>query len=220
MTALVALDLYSLNELVLVPEICANLDTTKAGLVPGRLYFVNDLINSLLISSAGDAACTLSMGKVTYNEFISLMNDKAGELELSSTHFTNPIGLDAENNSHISSAYDLYLLTKGAVSKDIIKKAVQTSEYSFKEYESVFSNQSNFVSKNPEIRIQNTNKLLGEIEGTVGVKTGTTAEAGEVLIYQYKKDGVDLIIVVMGSSDRFSDTKTLLNWALSKYSWN
>jgi D-alanyl-D-alanine carboxypeptidase len=89
-----------------------------------------------------------------------------------------------------------------------ISKIVATKEYKF-----------NSVSKNNPLTVYNTNKLLWEIPQSVGIKTGTTQEAGEVLIYEYRKQPVDLIIIVMGSQDRFSDTKNLLYWTLNNYSW-
>ena len=68
-------------------------------------------------------------------------------------------------------------------------------------------------------KIETTNKLLYEIPQTIGVKTGRTTEAGEVLIYEYKDDTKDLLIIVMGSEDRFTDVRALLNWLLTSYSW-
>ena len=65
----------------------------------------------------------------------------------------------------------------------------------------------------------NTNNLLWEVPGTVGIKTGTTRAAGEVLIYEYQKDLKDIVIIVMGSTDRFEDTKKVLKWVLSSYIW-
>ena len=67
--------------------------------------------------------------------------------------------------------------------------------------------------------IYNTNKLLWEIPNTVGVKTGTTVAAGEVLIYEYKDEIKDVVIIVMGSADRFTDTRNLLNWTFSTFLW-
>ena len=162
----------------------------------------------MLIGSAGDAACTLANGKVSEDEFITLMNNKAVQLGLNSTHFSNAVGLDGADGSNYSTAEDLYKLASKAVDNGIIKDIVKTKNYEIKSLNSDF-----------DARILNTNRLLDEIPQSVGIKTGTTAGAGEVLIYEYKDSTKDLFIIVMGSQDRFADTKTLLNWSLNSFSW-
>ena len=67
--------------------------------------------------------------------------------------------------------------------------------------------------------ISNTNRLLWEVPNSVGIKTGTTLGAGEVLIYEYKEDLKDIVIIVMGSKDRFGDTRNILKWIGRNYSW-
>ena len=69
-------------------------------------------------------------------------------------------------------------------------------------------------------KIYTTNQLLWAIPESVGIKTGRTLAAGEVLIFEYKDEKKDLIIVVMGSEDRFLDTREILNWVLGSYSWD
>lgn len=210
MTALISLDLYSLKEDLIVPEFCTAVDGSKVGLVANASYNVLDLVNALLIQSGADAACVLSNSKVTYYGFVELMNKKALEIGMKNTSFTNPIGLDGVNGSHYSTASDLYTLTKIAMLDPIISNIVATKEYKITSSD-----------KSSSINLLNTNKLLWEIPNTVGVKTGTTAAAGEVLIYEYKETtkNIDLVIIVMNSSDRFSDTKNLLTWVLGSYSF-
>lgn len=208
MTALVSLDIYNLDDYVEVPYFCTTVDTQKAGLPEGESFMVRDLLYSLLVSSAGDAACVLAVGKVSYADFVSLMNQKAMELKMENTKFTNPIGLDGVGGGHYSTAWDLYKLARVSMINDLLRDIVDTQEFILRSKSGVFS-----------IKLANTNKLLWEVPGSVGIKTGRTQGAGEVLIYEYKKDLVDLIIVVMGSSDRFVDTQLLLNWTLSQYTW-
>ncbi len=204
MTALVALDIYKLNEKLLVPEICSGLpETQQIGFLPGEEVTVKDLIFSLLISSAGDSACTLAHGKVPYEEFVFLMNDKAHAIGMIATNFSNPVGFDA-GDEHVSSANDILILAKVALDNRLIKDIVKTTEYTLT---------SGFIDR----KIFNTNDLLWDVPGTVGIKTGRTYEAGEVLAYEYKVDDTDLVIVVMGSTDRFGDTKKILEWALASY---
>ncbi len=206
MTAVIALDIYSLDEKLAVPGVCTNVEGQKAGLYAGMIISVKDLVNVLLINSSGDAACVLSWGVTSYSDFVNLMNLKTQKIGMKNTRFTNSIGLDGENGSHYSTANDLYKLAKYAIKNKTIKDIVKTKEYALDD-----------SSRNFEIKVFNTNKLLWDIPETVGIKTGTTQSAGEVLIYEYKTEEKDLIIVVMGSDDRFSDTKELLNWTLESY---
>lgn len=206
MTAVIALDIYSLDETLVVSGECTNVEGQKAGLYSGMTISVKDLVNVLLINSSGDAACVLSGGATSNTDFVNLMNLKAQKISMENTRFTNSIGLDGENGSHYSTVTDLYKLAKYAINNKIIKDIVKTKEYTLDD-----------SSRNFEIKVFNTNKLLWNIPETVGIKTGTTQSAGEVLIYEYKSGEKDLIIIVMGSVDRFSDTKALLNWALESY---
>ncbi|OGC56358.1 hypothetical protein A3H26_00240 [candidate division WWE3 bacterium RIFCSPLOWO2_12_FULL_36_10] len=208
MTALVALDLYKTSEIVTVPSFCTNLDTQKAGYLSGETDNVDNLLKTLLIYSSGDAACALGVGKVTYTDFVDLMNKKALSLGMNNTHFTNPVGLDAENGDNYSSADDLTKLAKEVLKHILLKENVGTREITLKSPTTRNSRQ-----------IRSTNDLLWNLPGTVGIKTGRTYAAGEVLIYEYRAEGKDIIIVVMGSLDRFTDTKKVLEWILLSYSW-
>lgn len=206
-TALVALDLYSGDKLIIIPEVCTRVEGQKVGFVTGEAINVKDLIYSLLVGSGGDAACALAYGgAVEYGRFIGLMNKKVEDINAQNSHFVNPIGLDDAVASHRSSARDLTLIAKEAVNDSFIEDVVKTKEF-------------DIISGSLKRKIFNTNDLLWDVEGTVGVKTGRTYGAGEVLVYQYKKDGADLIIVVMGSEDRFGDTERALEWSLNSYNF-
>ncbi len=206
MTALVVLDSgVDLSNVVVMPEVCVQIESQKVGFLPEELVSVNDLLYSLLVSSAGDAACALAYNTLdSYDAFISQMNKKAMDFNLKNTFFTNPIGLDDPNGLHVSSANDLYVLTENVLTNPHVQQIIQTKDY-------------NITTGHNVRKIFNTNDMLWDVPGTVGVKTGRTYGAGEVLIYEYKKDAADLIIVVMGSDDRFEDTKKILDWSLRSY---
>jgi serine-type D-Ala-D-Ala carboxypeptidase (penicillin-binding protein 5/6) len=207
MTALVALDLYSLDEVLTVPYECTEIESSKGGYYWNEQVFVEELIRSLLIMSSGDSACILATGKESGENFVVHMNDYADAFGMVNTNFTNSIGLDSEFGDHLSSAYDLLLLGKNSMRNELIKDIVQVREQTL---ESVSGVERTFV---------NTNDLLWTVTGTTGVKTGTTEGAGEVLIYSYESGSKSLIIVVMGSMDRFVDTYKLLTWTLDSYLW-
>jgi len=99
-------------------------------------------------------------------------------------------------------------LALAALSNETVQDAVKTREYTVKSLTSDFT-----------YKVTNTNRFLWEIEGTIGIKTGTTVGAGEVLIYGWQDKKKELIIIVMGSRDRFNDTRNLLNWVLDNYAW-
>jgi serine-type D-Ala-D-Ala carboxypeptidase (penicillin-binding protein 5/6) len=206
MTALVALDVYKLDDVLTVPYFCTLTESQRLGFTAGTSLKVKDLIYSLLISSAGDSACTLASANMPYTKYVELMNSKAKEIGLDSTQFTNPIGLDG---AHYSTAHDLYKLARYAIQHETISTPVSMSEYSFTDTEG-----------KQAFKAYTTNRLLHEIPGTIGVKTGKTQEAGEVLIYEYKKENKNIMIVVMGSLDRFADTKNILTWVLKNYFWD
>ena len=208
MTALIALDIYNLDDVVSVPEICTTVDSTKAWLPAEQKFTVRELIYSMLIGSAGDSACVLSIGKLPYENFVSLMNRKSALLGLTNTHFSNPIGLDDSEGQNYSTPQDLLVLSETVMKNSLIADAVKTTKFDLRS-----------VDKKFEVSVYSTNQLLYEIPNTLGIKTGTTESAGEVFIYDYADEQKDLIIVVMGSQDRFSDTKKLLSWTMNSYSW-
>lgn len=207
MTALVSRDLFTLDQTLRVPEKCTATDSQQVGFEVGEELTVFDLMNSLLISSAGDAACTLAYGSGDFQDFVNRMNRKALDNNMLSTNFSNPVGLDDFSDNHLSSAYDLYLLAKLLRQDSFLRSIVSTKDY-------------NLTSGKIERKIFNTNDLLWDISGTVGIKTGRTYGAGEVLVYEYSQGDADILIIVMGSLDRFKDTKNMLNWVLDSYSFS
>jgi D-alanyl-D-alanine carboxypeptidase (penicillin-binding protein 5/6) len=208
MTALVARETYHPDDYLTVNDDCTKVESTKLWLPAGDSFKFEDLMYGLLVSSAGDVACTMASSHYDREHFIELMNEKAAKLGMKNTHFTNEIGLDGTNGSHYSTAWDLYLLTREALKDPLIKKIVRTKNYTFTDQ-----------SGDLEVNVINTNKLLWDIPHTVGVKTGTTSGAGEVLIYEYQEGVKDITIIVLSSEDRFTDTRNLLNWVLNSYQW-
>lgn len=208
MTAVVAKSIYDLEEVLSVPDICTQVEGTKAYLPADVRFKVKDLIESMLIGSAGDSACVLATSKLSLDDFVNKMNEKAVEIGLNSTRFSNPIGLDDAFGNSYSTASDLYKLSVYATSfsdiAEIVKRKVFSISSEAGEYNAVVSN---------------TNRLLWEVPNSVGIKTGTTLGAGEVLIYEYKEDLKDIVIIVMGSKDRFGDTRNILKWVGRNYSW-
>ncbi|MBU1017010.1 MAG: hypothetical protein ABIJ36_01105 [Patescibacteria group bacterium] len=208
MTALVALDEYSIEDVLPIPKDCLKLPGTQAYLLDGDFLSVESLLYALLLPSGSDAACVLAQGHNNPSDFLAKMNKKAEGMGLTHTRFDNVIGLDSDNGNQLSTASDLLIIAREVWKNPELMKIVGTRYYKAPSHDS---------SKTYTIR--NTNELLFSLPGTVGMKTGTTEKAGECLIYAYANTSKDkkVIIIVMGSSEgsRFTDTKNLLDWYLA-----
>lgn len=195
-------------------------DYTHASLKEGEELTIEQLLYALMIPSANDAAIVLAehiSGSV--EEFSKLMNKRAEELGCKNTHFVNPNGI--HNKDHTSTAYDLALMGKFAMQNSIIRKIVSTKQFTLPA--------TNKYSK-ADRTFNNSNDLLSTYskyyyEGTTGVKTGYTGEAGNCIIASAKKNDFEVILVVLGGestntglSQRYLDCKTLFDYAFNNYS--
>lgn len=195
-------------------------DYTHASLKEGEELTIEQLLYALMIPSANDAAIVLAehiSGSV--EEFAKLMNKRAEELGCKNTHFVNPNGIHSKD--HTSTSYDLALMGKFAMQNSIIRKIVSTTQFTL--------SATNKYSKTDRI-FNNSNDLLNTYskyyyEGTTGVKTGYTGEAGNCIIASAKKNNLEVILVVLGGestntglSQRYLDCKTLFDYAFNNYS--
>lgn len=195
-TALVARDLYKIDDVVKITD--PKTEGSTMGLLPQEEITVDNLLYGALIQSGNDAAYALAQAK-GYDFFIEEMNKKAVSLGMKDSNFVNPAGLDDINQR--TTAFDLSLAARSLLEDDYLRKVVGTKEITVSD-----------VNYNYFHTLKNVNKLLGEIRGLGGLKTGYTDLAGENLISFYRHDGHDFIIVVMKSDDRFSDTKNIVEW--------
>ena len=204
-TALVAMDFYPDEAILTVDGL--KIPGQSMGLVRGEKITAKNLLEGLLIYSANDAAEVLAENYLGGRDaFIEAMNRKARELNLTNSHFENPTGFD--NGSHYSTARDLTRVSLLAMAKPRFANIVKTKE------QLVTS-----VDGKVKHRLISTNKLLSEVPGVLGVKTGWTEEARENLVTYIEKDGHKIIIALLGSQDRFGETKELIDWIFKSYSW-
>lgn len=210
MTALVALDKYGnqLNTVITVPPEATQVTGSKMSLYANEKLTAGSLLKGTLIESANDAATTLAYAIGGNPEkFAELMNEKAKLLNLTSTHFTNPIGFD--NPEHFSTARDLAELSRIAMENKTFANIVGTSKTTVTD-----------ISGKLTHPLTSTNKLLGQYQNVIGIKTGTTEEAGESLVAAVAGDsGQTVIVVLLDSPNRFQEGKKALDWALKAYSW-
>lgn len=159
-----------------------------------------------MLRSGNDAAVALAEhvgGSV--QGFADLMNKKAEELGLTSTHFVTPHGLD--DSQHYTTALELAELTDYAMQNEKFAQIVGTKSTTIN------------INGYPR-QINNTNELLGVLNGVVGVKTGFTNNAGRCLVTEVKRDGMDIITVVLGADtkkDRTKDSVKLIEYTYSNY---
>lgn len=202
MTALVSLEHYTFSDILTV-KTEVGIPSTM-GLVEGERISFESLLYGLLLNSGNDSARALSEsypgGRAA---FIARMNDKTGELYLLDTHFADETGLDDDGN--FTTALDLARLATEAIENPTLSKIVSVRTIEVWD-------ESGRISH----ILENLNKLLG-IGGINGVKTGTTKAAGEVLVASATRDGHTIVSVVLGSQDRFSESRRLIDWAFSSY---
>lgn len=205
-TALVSLDSYNLDEVLTVPE-KSRVDGQKMGLYPGEQMRFENLLYGLLVYSANDAAETLAYDYPGgYDAFINAMNIKASDLAMVNSHFANPVGLD-EDDQH-STARDLVRVSEVAMRNPVFAKIVGTKQIQIKD-----------ESGKAAYNLKNINELLGNVPGVLGVKTGWTENARENLVTYLERDDHKIMIAILGSQDRFGETKELINWIFDSYKW-
>ncbi len=208
MTAMVARSIFRLDMALAVPNIVSALDGTRMGLVPDERLSVLALLKGTLMHSGNDAAITLASGHPAgIDGFISDMNLLAKLYHLDQTSFKNPIGYDAPE--HFSTARDLALLAREVMRDPVLRNIVGTTK------ETVTDTTGSIAHD-----LVSTHKLLGVDPMVIGIKTGTTEEAGEVLITQFEFQNQSIVVVVMGSKDRYSDTRALMEYVRQAVKWN
>lgn len=211
MTALVVLDIYQnkLETVIRVPgEVLEGKSGSRMYLYRDETLTVHNLLRGLLIQSANDAARTLAYASVGgVAPFASLMNAKATSLGLTDTHFVNVDGFDDEN--HYSTALDIAQLTQVAFRNPVFAEIVGTQNTLVTDTTGKFKH-----------NLTSTNLLLKQYDNVVGVKTGTTEEAGESLVAAaVGSAGQKVIVVLLNSPDRFGEGATALDWALKNHTW-
>lgn len=207
MTCLIVLEnCNNLDQIITVSKKAAGTGGSRLGLKTNDQITIKNLLYGLMMVSGNDAAVALAESVAgSVEDFAILMNKKAEKIGLISTHFVTPHGLDTEE--HYTTAYELAILTDYALSNDTFLKIVQTQNYTIN---------INGYSKN----LNNTNELLGYLDGVYGVKTGFTNGANRCLVTACKRGNLDIISVVLGSDtkkDRTQDSIKLINYTFSNF---
>lgn len=206
MTALVASEYFKPGSSLIVRD-GAKADGARVGLSAGEDLSFRSLLYGMLLSSGNDAAYTIAEnypGGVA--GFVTAMNNKAKGLQLWATRFDNPAGFDSPN--HFSSASDLAIITQEALKDPQLARIFATKETSIVSLDKKYTHQ-----------LYNLNKLLTQVSGVLGVKTGFTEAAKENLVTLVERDNHKVLIVLLGSDDRFGESTKLIDWVYGNFQW-
>lgn len=197
---------FTLSDMVTASENAASMGGSQIYLKVGETMTVEDMLKSVVISSANDAAVALAefvSGDV--GTFVEQMNKRAAELGMSSTHFENVTGLDDTAQNHMTSAMDIALMSRALIAHPTILK-----------YSSIWMD----TIRDGAFGLTNTNRLVRFYRGATGLKTGSTSKAGFCVSVTAERDGLELICVIMGAQSRDirnAQATRLLDWGFANY---
>ena len=196
----------SLGDNVYVSANAASMGGSQIFIKEGEAFSVEELLKSTVIASANDAAVALAeLVAGTEESFVERMNERARELGMTNTHFENATGLDDTVTNHLTSAYDIALMSRELIKHDVVTK---------------YSNVWQDSIRNGEFILTNTNRLVRYYDGCTGLKTGSTDKAGFCVSATAMRDGMHLIAVVMGAEtrdDRNEAARAMLDYGFSGY---
>lgn len=211
MSLLLVMEAIDGNKIRLTDTVTTSTEAASKGgsqiwLKEGETMTVDDLLKATAVYSANDACTALGEYVAGSNDgFITMMNERARELGMKNTHFDNCTGLDDDSTTHLTTAYDIALMSRELMKHSLIK-----------EYTTIWMDSL----REGKTELVNTNKLIRFYSGATGLKTGTTSKAGCCISATATREGTSLIAVVMGadnSTDRFESAKALLNWGFANY---
>ena len=234
MTVLLAIEALERGEVTLEEMVTAqsdcleglNTDSSTSGIQPGEVMRYQDLLYCAMVHSANEA-CNVLAHRVSgsVSAFVEKMNERAAELGCTNTHFADPNGLSNEN--HYTTAYEMYLITREAISHPLFAEICNTRGYDMPATN--LSQARSFANSNALISADSDYGSSYLYPAAAGVKTGFTQRAGYCLVSTAEKDGVRLLAVVMGCDgwlnagideyENFSDTIALYDWAFENFAY-
>lgn len=211
MSMLLVAEAIDSNTIRLTDAVTTSTNASKKGgsqiwLKEGETMTVDELLKATAVYSANDACTALGEYIAGSDEaFVMMMNDRAQELGMKNTHFDNCTGLDDTSATHLTTAYDIALMSRELMKHQFVQQYTKIWMDSLRD---------------GKTELVNTNKLIRFYEGATGLKTGTTSKAGCCISATATRNGTSLIAVVMGadnSKDRFEGAKAMLNWGFANY---
>ena len=205
MTALLALEKGNLDDVVTVGRNAYGVPGTSIYLNLGEHITLRNLLYGLLLASGNDAAVAIAEhigGSV--EAFCAMMTGRAAELGCENTVFVNPNGLPAEG--HHTTAYDLALIAREAMKHETFREIVSTRRASIP-----------WEGRSYDRILNNKNRLLTDYEGATGIKTGYTRAAGRCLVFGARRDGLEVIGVVLNCANWFDEAARLMDLGFERY---
>lgn len=207
MTAIITLENKDFASEIEISLDAAQMEPDKMQLIEGEKLTVKELLEGVFLVSANDAAEALAQ-KVTGKraEFINLMNSKAQSIGMVNTHFVNPTGLEEDSSSQYSTAYDIALMSRYAIER-------------WPELLEITSNPHIFVpatKDHQDYDLYSGISLVTTYPGVVGFKTGFTPEASLTLVTVARRDGREILGVLLGATNRRDDARALLDYSFDK----
>jgi D-alanyl-D-alanine carboxypeptidase (penicillin-binding protein 5/6) len=194
-----------MDDMVTTSAYAASMGGSQIFLEEGEQMSVRDMIKSIVVASANDCAVAMAENiSGSESVFVARMNERAKELGMNNTHFTNCTGL-MDDPTHLTTARDIAIMSRELLKHDMIK-----------EFTKIWMD----TVRNGEFGLSNTNKLIYYYKGATGLKTGFTSRSMYCLSASAERDGVEYIAVVMHcqtSADRFESAKTLLSYGFANY---
>lgn len=196
LTALTAIRHYDLGETVTVPREATLIEGSSMYLKEGEELTVEELLCGLLLASGNDAAEVLALHSGSRERFVRWMNELAREIGMEDSSFENPSGLDGEK--HLATARDMAKLAAYAMADPAFARIASTWEM-----------------RVGERTLTNHNKLLRQVEGCIGLKTGYTKAAGRTLVSCAERDGVRLVAVTLHDGNDWADHAVLYEYGFA-----
>jgi D-alanyl-D-alanine carboxypeptidase (penicillin-binding protein 5/6) len=199
------------NDRLTVSKAATRVPASKLYLKPGQTVSIEDLLYGVLLASANDASVVLAEGiGGSVERFAEIMTKKARDLGAANTHFSNPHGLTAAD--HYSTARDLALIFRYAMKNPTFRQIVHTKISSVRSL-----SPGKRSTRTRLISVRNHNRLLWNDNGAIGGKTGYTFAAQKCYVGAVERNGVTLIVSLLGSRDLWGDTKRLLEYGFDNY---
>ena len=204
-TAIVAIEQADLEDIVTVSPNASGVEGSSIWLAAGEKIKLEDLLYGIMLNSGNDAAVAIAefvAGDVP--AFCELMNQKAKSIGANNTHFTNPNGLS--DPDHYTTAYDLALITRYALSNPVFSEIVKTERKAIP-----------WEDRGYNRKLANHNKMLRFYDGCDGVKTGFTKDTGRTLVTSATRGGLRVVAVTLNAPDDWNDHTKMLDSAFASY---
>jgi D-alanyl-D-alanine carboxypeptidase len=200
-----------LSDTITVSKEATRVPASKLYLRPGQNVTIEELLYGIMLASANDASMVLAEGiGGSVERFTEQMTKKAHSAGATNSHFSNPHGLTAPD--HYSTAHDLAVIFRYAMRNALFREIVQTK---FSSVSTTAVVKKKVVPR--RISVRNHNRLLWDFDGAIGGKTGYTAAAQKCFVGAVQRNGVTLIVAILGARDQWGDTKRLLEYGFENH---